>query len=179
MGHGQEQQTTDMKLATWRWLTWRRGLAIGLVVGILAAGGLLVLRYERSCVFDGKRYYSGEGIPGLACNARHCENGELLYTWNDKRGCEDPYPRRECYRMEDARRTAHWRAWHDFREEFPGRVVTSSFLGTYQTPFYRLFQMRVSSPKLPPKRWLVWVLKDHCQSGVSERQINVPLLDGT
>lgn len=151
-----------------KWMTWRRALAMGLGAGLLLVAGLLVLRFKRSCVFNGKRYYSGETVPSPSpCNTWWCEDGVISGSLIR---CEVFGPRSECYERSDALHTADWRAWADFRELFPGQAIQGSeILHMEESPLYWLFQMRTHSADLPPKVGSIWVLKDHCQSGVSER----------
>lgn len=150
-----------------KWMTWQRALAMGLGAGLLLSAGLLVLRFERSCVFGGRRYYSGETVPSTSrCNVAWCEDGAIRAT---TMGCEIQGPRRACYERADAIHTANWRAWEDFRALFPGQDITGNdILHMEESPLYWFFQMRIHGRDLPPKVGSIWVLKDHCQSGVSE-----------
>jgi steroid 5-alpha reductase family enzyme len=59
---------------------WRL-VGIVLMLGTVLAGGLFALRYRHSCVANGKRYYSGQGMGSLdGCNMYGCYEGHILGT---------------------------------------------------------------------------------------------------
>jgi hypothetical protein len=159
-----------------KWITWYRGLAIALCLGMLVAGGLSLLRFKRSCVFKGKRYYSGQAVPSDDCNASYCIDGEVMSTLL---ACRPYEPGRDCHRRDDAIDAAGWRASRDFLDEFPGQVIRYiEFPHMEKRAYYWLFQIRIGSTKLPPKLRSVWVIGNPCQSGVSESEPILPMVDG-
>ena len=59
---------------------WQYFLTAGLLAAGMTLGGFLAIRFIRSCVVHGKRYYSGEAVPCSPCNECWCLNGSTGST---------------------------------------------------------------------------------------------------
>ena len=161
-------ERTHVNAVLRKWTTWPRvvvpGLIVCVIAGLAAAGKHFGRRwFEQGCMFDGKLYHSGEGLPRVDCNWMWCNDGGIATTL---KRCEDPVPSRTCHQRQDAAGTAGWRGRQHGREETPRRVVLGTeIVRVEQREFHWNVWIRLRGDERSPEDGVVWVLKEDCQSG--------------
>jgi hypothetical protein len=116
---------------------------------------MFALRHMRSCVLNGKRYYSGQGLGRLdGCNLHWCEGGQIMSTLMACRPWGE-----SCHDRETATRKAL--AWAS-GEGSQDSVVTQAALGVEEAQLSWDVRVKITAPQIGDQERRIRVSKPDC-----------------